>query len=131
VSASDPERVRLDRWLWAARFFKTRSLAARAVDGGRAEVNGEPARRSRAVRVGDRIAVRIGPYRYDLEVLGVADRRGPAAAAAALYRETTASRAARQEHAERLRLAAPIFHEGAGRPTKKQRREIDRWRGRR
>jgi ribosome-associated heat shock protein Hsp15 len=121
--------ARLDVWLWAARFFKTRSLAALAVDGGRVEVNGQPAKRSRSVRAGDRIAFRIGPYRYDVAVLGVADRRGPASTAATLYQETAESRAARREHAERLKVTAPIFYEGAGRPTKRQRREIDRWKG--
>lgn len=124
-----PHAVRLDSWLWAARFFKTRSLAAQAVDGGRVDVNGESAKRSKAVRVGDRVAFRIGPFHYDVEVRGLAERRGPASVAATLYLETPESKAARQAHAERLRTTAPIFYEGAGRPSKKQRRAIDRWKG--
>jgi ribosome-associated heat shock protein Hsp15 len=128
--ATDPAgAVRLDSWLWAARFFKTRTLAAQAIDGGRVDVNGDSAKRSKPVRVGDRVAFRIGPFRYDVEVRGLAERRGPAAVAAALYLETAASKAAREAHAERLRTSAAIFQEGAGRPTKKQRRAIDRWKG--
>ncbi len=125
------ERVRLDSWLWAARFFKTRSLAAAAVDGGRVDVNGEPARRSRPVRPGDRVEFRIGPHHYRVTVLALADRRGPASAAALLYEEDPAARAAREARAAQIRRAAPTFFDGAGRPTKKQRREIDRWKGRR
>lgn len=125
-----PDRVRLDSWLWAARFFKTRSLAAAAIDGGRVDVNGEAAKRSRPVRIGDRIAFRIGPDRYLVTVRGLAERRGPAAAAARLYEEDPQGRAARLEQAARRRLTAPVFFEGAGRPTKKQRRAIDRWKRR-
>lgn len=125
-----PGTVRLDVWLWAARFFKTRSLAAEAIDGGRIDVNGDRAKRSKAVRAGDRIGIRQGPYHHDLEVLGVAERRGPASVAVTLYRETAESRAARQATQERLKLQNPIFFDGAGRPTKKQRREIDKWKGR-
>ena len=128
--ADRPGTVRLDVWLWAARFFKTRSLAADAVDGGRVEVNGEGAKRSKAVRVGDRVGIRQGPYHHDLEVLGVADRRGPASVAVTLYQETAASKAARQATADRLKVQNPVFFDGAGRPTKKQRREIDKWKGR-
>lgn len=128
-STPDADRVRLDSWLWAARFFKTRSLAAEAVEGGRVDVNGERAKKSRAIRIGDRIAFRLGPYRYDLTVTGLTDRRGPPKMAATLYHEDPAARAARLDHSARLRLEAPIFYEGAGRPTKKQRRAIDRWKG--
>ena len=129
---SDPAgAVRLDSWLWAARFFKTRTLAARAIDGGRVDLNGDSAKRSKLVRVGDRVAFRIGPYHYDVEVRDLAQRRGSAAVAATLYVETPESKAARAAHAERLRTGAAIFFDGAGRPTKKQRREIDRWKGRR
>jgi len=121
--------VRLDSWLCAARFFKTRSLAAQAVDGGRVDVNGDAAKRSKAIRIGDEIEVRIGPYRHRMRVLALAERRGPASVAATLYEEQAQSKAARLALAERLRLEHPIFYEGQGRPTKKQRREIDRWKG--
>jgi ribosome-associated heat shock protein Hsp15 len=122
--------VRLDIWLWAARFFKTRSLAAEAVDGGRVDVNGERAKRSKPVRVGDRVGIRLGPYHHDLTVTGTAERRGPATVAATLYQERPESKTARQATADRLKLQNPIFFEGEGRPTKKQRREIDKWKGR-
>ena len=124
------DTVRLDLWLWAARFVKTRSLAAEAVDGGRVDVNGEGAKRSKPVRVGDRVTIRIGPYRHDLDVTGLAERRGSATVAATLYQERPESKAARQATADRLKLQNPIFFEGAGRPSKKQRRAIDKWKGR-
>lgn len=121
--------VRLDSWLWAARFYKTRTLAAEAVDGGKVDLNGDRPKRSRSVKVGDEISLRQGPFHYRLHVTGLADRRGPASVAATLYREDPASLAARQALSEKLKLQAPIFFEGAGRPTKKQRREIDKWKG--
>ena len=124
------DQVRLDSWLWAARFFKTRTQAAEAIDGGRVDLNGGSAKRSKPVRVGDAVSLRIGPYHYRLRVTGLAERRGSAAAAAVLYTEDADSKAARQAVAERLRMQHPIFVDGAGRPTKKQRRAIDRWRGR-
>jgi len=130
VPAPTLDRVRLDTWLWAARFFKTRSLAAEAIDGGRVDVNEASAKRSKAVRMGDRIALRIGPYHHHLTVTGLAERRGSATVAATLYQESVDSKAARQALAERLKMQNPIFYEGAGRPTKKQRRAIDRWKGR-
>ncbi len=125
-----PDRVRLDTWLWAARFFKTRTLAAEAVDGGRVDVNDGAAKRSKPIRVGDHVALRLGPYHHRVTVTGLAERRGSAAEAARLYQETPESKAARQALAERLKLQNPIFYEGAGRPTKKQRRAIERWKGR-
>jgi ribosome-associated heat shock protein Hsp15 len=126
---SDSDRVRLDSWLWAARFFKTRTLAADAIDGGRVDVNGESAKRSKAIRVGDTVRLRQGPYHYTLAVTGLAERRGTAAQAAVLYQEAEESKATRQQVADRLKLQNPIYYDGAGRPTKKQRREIDKWRG--
>ncbi|MSR03245.1 MAG: RNA-binding protein [Gemmatimonadetes bacterium] len=121
--------VRLDSWLWAARFYKTRTLAAEAVDGGKVDLNGDRPKRSRSVKVGDEISLRQGPFHYRVHVTGLADRRGPASVAATLYQEDPASLAARQALSEKLKLQAPIFFEGAGRPTKKQRREIDKWKG--
>jgi ribosome-associated heat shock protein Hsp15 len=127
---STPPSVRLDLWLWAARFFKTRALAAEAIDGGKVDVNGDRAKRSKPVRPNDRVSVRIGPYRHDLVVTGLADRRGPATVAVTLYQETPESRVAREKIAANLRLEHPVSFDGAGKPSKKQRRAIDRWRGR-
>ncbi|MEZ4456029.1 MAG: S4 domain-containing protein [Gemmatimonadales bacterium] len=127
---TEPATVRLDVWLWAARFFKTRNLAAQAIDGGKIDVNGERPKRSKSVRAGDQVSVRLGPYHHHVAVTGVAERRGSATVAATLYQETAESKAARQQVADRLKLQNPIFFEGAGRPTKKQRRAIDKWRGR-
>lgn len=127
---TEPATVRLDVWLWAARFFKTRNLAAQAIDGGKIDVNGERPKRSKSVRTGDQVSIRLGPYHHHVAVTGVAERRGSATVAATLYQETVESKAARQQVADRLKLQNPIFFEGAGRPTKKQRRAIDKWRGR-
>jgi ribosome-associated heat shock protein Hsp15 len=124
-----PTKVRLDSWLWAARFFKTRTLAAEAVDGGRVDVNGERAKRSKPIQIGDSVALRIGPYHHTVAVTGLAERRGTAAQAPLLYRESEESKAGRQQVADRLKLQSPIFYQGAGRPTKKQRRAIDQWKG--
>jgi ribosome-associated heat shock protein Hsp15 len=118
--------VRLDTWLWAARFFKTRALAAEAVDGGKAEVNGARAKRAKALKVGDRLRLRKGPFEYHLTVRGLAARRGPPAVAAGLYEEDPATKLLRERLAEQLRIAPSVRFEGKGRPTKKQRREIDR-----
>lgn len=127
-NASD--RVRLDKWLWAARFYKTRALAAEAIDGGKVEVNGERARRSRLLAVGERVTVRKPPFEQHVEVRALSEQRGPATVAATLYEETAASRQAREALAAQLRgLGPPVFREH-GKPTKKERREIDRWRRR-
>ncbi|HEY4102219.1 MAG TPA: RNA-binding S4 domain-containing protein [Gemmatimonadales bacterium] len=122
------ESVRLDKWLWAARFFKTRSAATEAVNGGKVDVNGDRAKPARSVRPGDTVQLRIPPYDYRLLVTGTAERRGSAAAASALYQETPESRDARERLREQLRLA-PAF-EREGKPGKKDRRAWDRWRGR-
>ncbi|HEX5386952.1 MAG TPA: RNA-binding S4 domain-containing protein [Gemmatimonadales bacterium] len=124
------ERVRIDKWLWAARFFKTRSLAAEAVAGGKVEVNGERAKASKAVQPGDHVRLRFAPFEHHLVVRALAERRGSATVAATLYEETAESRSARERLAERLKFAAPALYEEKGRPTKKRRREIERWRGR-
>lgn len=128
MPASDSsDRVRIDKWLWAARFFKTRSLATEAADGGKVEVNGETAKPSKAVKVGDEVRLRQGPLEYRLVVRGLAERRGPASVAQSLYEETEASRQARERTAEQLRIAPAAFvWEDKGRPTKKDRRELQR-----
>src|SRR5438309_194009 len=118
--------VRLDTWLWAARFFKTRALAAAAVDGGKVEVNGVRAKRAKALRVGDRLRLRKGPFVYQLAVRGLSARRGPVAAAATLYEEDAESKTQRERLAAQLRIAPSARYEGKGRPTKKQRRDLER-----
>lgn len=124
----DADRVRLDKWLWAARFFKTRSLATEAVSGGKVEVNGEHAKPAKAIKPGDEVRLRLGPYEHILIVRALADRRGPATVAQTLYDETEASRQARERLAEQLRLApGPFVYEEKGRPTKKDRRELSRF----
>jgi ribosome-associated heat shock protein Hsp15 len=119
------DEVRVDKWLWAARFFKTRTLAANAVLGGRVHVNGERVRASKAVRVNDRLEVTKGSERWTLVVTALADRRGPAADAQALYAETEDSRAQRERHALERRLARPPGAELGARPTKQARRRLD------
>jgi len=118
--------VRLDTWLWCARFYRTRAIAAAAVDGGKAEVNGARAKRAKAIKVGDRLRLRKGPFEYHLTVLGLSERRGPPAAGAALYEEDPATKLERERHAEQLRIAPSVRYEGKGRPTKKERRDLDR-----
>jgi ribosome-associated heat shock protein Hsp15 len=122
--------VRMDKWLWAARFFKTRSLAARACELGRIESNGQPAKAAREVRVGDRLQVKNDGGDFQVEVLVLSEIRGPAAVAQTLYRETEASRESRLKLAEE-RKAMPHFEAAReGKPSKRDRREIDRLRGR-
>jgi ribosome-associated heat shock protein Hsp15 len=123
-------RVRIDKWLWAARFFKTRSLAARACELGRIEFNGQHAKASREVQIGDMLRVKNDGGGFQVEVLLLSEIRGPAALAQTLYRETEASRALRMELAEtrKAMLAADGVREG--KPSKRDRRELDRLRGR-
>ena len=128
--APDAERIRVDKWLWAARLVKTRALAAEAVKAGRVKVNGVAAKPSKEVGPGDRLELRTGPVRTEVLVLGVAPRRGPAKEAALLYEEAKESRLARERHAEERRLARQIGGEG-GRPTKRDRRRIERVKGKR
>lgn len=122
--------VRIDKWLWAARFFKTRALASDAVTGGKVEVGGERVKPARAVKIGELVSVRLGPYVHIVRVLGLSGTRGPASVAVLLYEETPESKTAREKHAWTLRHAAPVIDPGEGRPTKKDRRTIEKWRGR-
>jgi ribosome-associated heat shock protein Hsp15 len=120
----------MDKWLWAARFFKTRSLATRACELGRVESNGQGAKAGREVRVGDLLKVKNESGDFHLEVLILSEMRGPAAVAQTLYRETEASRALRLKLAEE-RKAMPHFEASReGKPSKRDRREIDRLRRR-
>jgi ribosome-associated heat shock protein Hsp15 len=124
------ERTRVDKWLWAARFYKTRSLAAEAIEGGKVQVNGDRVKRSKPLQINDEIRIRQGPYEYRLVVRALSDRRGPASQAATLYEETAESRAARETLALQLKSLHSAFVPERGRPTKKDRREINRLKGR-
>jgi ribosome-associated heat shock protein Hsp15 len=118
--------VRIDKWLWAARFFKTRALATDAVLGGHVHLNGARVKPAKDVRVGDTLEIRIGVTSRTVVVAGLADRRGPASVAAALYEETAESRAAREQQALQRRLSPPpLGAELGGRPTKQDRRRLE------
>ncbi|ACY14505.1 RNA-binding S4 domain-containing protein [Haliangium ochraceum] len=128
------ERVRLDKWLWAARFFKTRSLAAQEVTGGKVQLNGDHVKPAKPVKVGDVLRIRKGMFEHEITVIKLGARRGPPAQAQGLYEESEASKQAREELAERLRLERehslpPIPKFAKGRPTKRDRRQIDRFKG--
>jgi ribosome-associated heat shock protein Hsp15 len=124
------DRMRIDKWLWAARFLKTRSLASRACELGRIEIHGQNVKPAREVRVGDLLRVQNDSGDFQVEVLLLSQMRGPAAVAQTLYRETEASRELRQKLAEE-RKAMPHFDTpGEGRPSKRDRRKIDRLRHR-
>lgn len=116
------DTVRLDRWLWAARFYRSRSLARDACGGGKVEVNGQSAKASRVVRVGDRLRLTAGEWRRELVVRALSEQRGPALAARALYEDHSPPRPLRPAPAV---LRVP----GLGRPTKRERRAVDRLRG--
>ena len=122
--------VRIDKWLWAARFFKTRSMATRACDLGRAQWNGNVAKPAREVRVGDMLRIKTEGGEFEVEVLGLSDMRGPAAVAQTLYRETDTSREARALLVEQRRTMPTFDWDYDGRPSKRDRREIGRLRGR-
>jgi ribosome-associated heat shock protein Hsp15 len=124
------DRVRIDKWLWAARFFKTRAQASRACELGRIQSNGQPAKPSREVHEGDLLHVKNDSGDFEVEVLILTGLRGPAAVAQTLYRETEASRELRSKLAEE-RKAMPHFEDfREGRPSKRDRRELHRLRGR-
>lgn len=122
--------MRIDKWLWAARFFKTRAIASRACDLGRIESNGQPAKPARDVKVGDKLQIKNDSGDYQIEVLALSEMRGPASVAQTLYRESAASKEARQKLAEE-RKSMPHFEAlREGKPSKRDRREIDRLRRR-
>lgn len=125
---TSPPTLRIDRWLWAARFFKTRSSAAAAVSGGKVHLNGQRTKPAKAVRPGDRLDVRRGDNRWEVTVLATAERRGPASEARTLYEEAAESveRRVREREARRERRLAAAAGAGAGRPTKRDRRILDR-----
>jgi ribosome-associated heat shock protein Hsp15 len=119
------EQVRIDKWLWAARFFKTRGAATEAVLGGRVHVNGLRVKPAKEIRLADSIELRIGQAHWTVVVTGVSDKRGPATVAATLYEETAESRAGREQLALERRLARPPGADLGARPTKQTRRRIE------
>ena len=122
-----PAGVRIDKWLWAARFFKTRSAAQQAIEGGKVKLNGDRTKPAKELKQGDRLVIHIGGYEWSIQVLQLSSQRGPAPIARTLYEESEESRASRALEVARRRR----FHEPAnalkGRPTKRDRRELDRW----
>lgn len=120
------EKFRIDKWLFAARFFKTRSLAAEAVERGRVTLNGQRVKPAKVIAAGDMLTIRIGNYQYIIEVLGLSNKRGPAPIAQQMYRETDESRTQREIMAARLKAQPQPFYT-KGRPTKRDRREIERF----
>jgi ribosome-associated heat shock protein Hsp15 len=118
-------KYRIDKWLWAARFFKTRSLATEAVTGGRVHVDGRRVKPAREVRVGEEVAVTVGETTISVVVRDLSDRRGPATLAAGLYEETAASRERREREREQRRLAPPPGADLQGRPSGRDRRRLD------
>ncbi len=119
--------LRLDKWLWAARFFKTRSLAAEAVSGGKVEINGARSKPGRSVHVGDRLSIRRGPYEWTVIVRDISKHRGPAPEAQLLYEETEQSKQKREETSAQLKIQRPPEFDTRGRPSKKARRAILRF----
>jgi ribosome-associated heat shock protein Hsp15 len=130
ASASGPGAARIDRWLFGVRLFKSRSLAAEAVNGGKVHVNGSRVRPSHCVRSGDRVTFTRGAVDFECEVAAIPERRGPANQAAICYTETDASRRDRELHAQRMRIASAMMPRPEERPDKHQRRELRRLRGR-
>lgn len=124
AGAMTNDAIRIDKWLWAARFFKTRALAAQAVAGGKVKLNGERVKVAKVVRVNDAMHIIIGPYEHAIQVLALSARRGPAAHAALLYEETAASQTARKALATRLAAERAAITHNEGRPSKKERRQI-------
>jgi len=121
------EEIRVDKWLWAARFFKTRSVAAGAVEGGKVQLNGDRTKPGRVVRLGDELKIRRGPYEWIVIVRGLSLQRGPASQAQLLYEETEESRTKREAVASELRFQGRIVSEIKGRPSKKARRDLLRF----
>jgi ribosome-associated heat shock protein Hsp15 len=124
VTKTEDSTLRIDKWLWAARFFKTRVLAAAAVVGGKVKLNGERVKAAKAIRPDDILNIHIGPYEYVVRVRALSARRGPAPQAALLYEESEPSKAARNELAARLAAERRLVTPPKGRPSKKERRQI-------
>ena len=129
MPSDSTDRVRLDKWLWAARFYKTRALAAEAIDGGKVDVNEARVKRAKMVQVGDEVRIRQTPFEHVVIVRAVSEQRGPASVAATLYAETAESKARRDALKTQIR-SMPADDWESGRPTKRDRREIERFRRR-
>lgn len=127
MTKNDIEKFRIDKWLYAARFFKTRSLAADAVERGKVHINGTRIKPAKTVSIGDTLTIRIAHYQYEIKVLTLSNKRGSASEAQKLYQETDASRQAREMLAEQIKIQSQQFCI-KGRPTKRDRREIERFR---
>jgi ribosome-associated heat shock protein Hsp15 len=131
IQTPDPAASqRLDKWLWAARFFKTRPLAVEAINGGKVHVDGQRVKPSRTIRPGSRLSIHKGELEWQLEVKAVSKQRRPASEAALLFEEDEASRRRRQERVQQRRALAPAQRTGAGRPTKRDRRRLSELTGR-
>ncbi len=128
MDSEETTRVRLDKWLWAARFFKTRAIAGEAIESGKVEVNGERAKRAKQLQAGDSVRIRLGPYHHLITVLFVSEHRGPAAVAKTLYDEDAESRKAREALQVQVKAAQSASGYSPGRPTKKDRRDIEKLR---
>jgi ribosome-associated heat shock protein Hsp15 len=126
MNSEETSRVRLDKWLWAARFFKTRALAADAIESGKVEVNGERAKRAKQLQAGDSVKIRLGPYQHLITVRGLSERRGPASVATKLYEEDAEARKAREALQLQMKAAQSASGYLPGRPTKKDRRDIEK-----
>jgi ribosome-associated heat shock protein Hsp15 len=126
-SAATPHAVRVDVWLWAARFFKTRSLAKRAIEAGKITVNDLPCKSSKLLHIGDRVALMVGAERIEIDIAGLDEKRGPASVAQTLYHETEASRIARDVQREQRRLLGLDAAKPPSRPDKRSRRLIHRF----
>ncbi|MDX8398913.1 MAG: RNA-binding S4 domain-containing protein [Gallionellaceae bacterium] len=124
----EQEKLRIDKWLWAARFFKTRSLASDAVETGKVQLAGTRVKPAKAITEGDTLSIRLGPYSHVIEVLALSNKRGPAPEAQKLYQETPESRLKREALALDLK-AQPEQAAHEGRPTKKDRRQIEKFKG--
>ena len=129
MTSDQLERTRIDKWLWAARFFKTRSLASAAVDSGKVQLNEARVKPAKEIRAGDTLAISIGPMKWLVVVHGLAEKRGPASVAQQLYEETEASRTAREALRDQTRLLSEPGAAIRGRPTKRDRRRMDRFGG--
>lgn len=125
-NSTDNSKLRIDKWLWAARFFKTRALAVDAIECGKVLVNEDRVKPAKGIGAGDTLSIRLGPYLFEVEVLALSDKRGPAPQAQKLYRETEAGRVKREALAAEIK-AQPKPSELKGRPTKRDRREIERF----
>ena len=126
MNSEETTRVRLDKWLWAARFFKTRGLAVDAIDSGKVDVNGERAKRAKQLQAGDSVRIRIGPYQHLIKVLALSERRGPASVAMTLYKEDEEGRKAREAMQVQMKAAQSASGYLPGRPTKTDRRDIEK-----